>query len=218
MAGKYIVIEGHDGTGKSTQVQLLGEYFSAQGREVVTIEEPGNDDPEKSTPVATYLRTLIKNGNLARDPEINLALFSAARRELWQQKIEPALSHQAIVLASRNYLSTLAYQGYGEGVDLAHIRDITALFTNNRYLHPDHVAILALDNNVERKMSINQRGALTSPDTFESKNDDFQQRVNNAYRAIAAEQHLTIIECLDTTNRRKTVDEIQRELQQLFSN
>ena len=89
--GKYIVIEGNDGTGKSTQAELLADYFRAQNEKTLVVEEPGSSDLSKSTPVANYLRSLIKNGNLARSGEINLALFSAARRELWQQKIAPAL-------------------------------------------------------------------------------------------------------------------------------
>ena len=116
MSGTYIVIEGNDGTGKSTQAGLLADHCRQQGREVIIVEEPGSNDPDKTTPIANYLRSLIKNGTLARDPEINLALFSAARRELWQQKIAPALNRGAIVISARNYISTLAYQGYGEGL------------------------------------------------------------------------------------------------------
>ena len=78
-SGKYIVIEGNDGTGKTTQVELLASYFREQGKEVCVIEEPGSDDPEKSTQSANELRRLIKNGSLERAPEINLGLFSAAR-------------------------------------------------------------------------------------------------------------------------------------------
>ncbi len=217
MAGRYIVIEGHDGTGKTTQVNLLKIYFQEQGKEVVLIEEPGSDNPEKATPVANYLRTLIKNGTLERAPEINIALFSAARRELWQQKIAPALERGAIVLASRNYLSTIAYQGHGEGIDGNHIREITALFTSERYMKPDDTIILALDDTSERAARIAKRGAIKNPDTFESKDDDFQQRVNDGYRTIATEQQLTVIECIDETSHRKTIDEIQAELQTILN-
>ena len=111
--GRYIVIEGNDGTGKSTQVRFLQTYFHKQGHSVVTVEEPGGGSVF-TTPVARYLRTIIKNGRLQRDPEINLALFSAVRRELWQHSIAPALEQDAVVLAARNYLSTLAYQGYSQ--------------------------------------------------------------------------------------------------------
>ena len=85
------------------------------GYEVCIVEEPGSDDPEKSTPAANELRRLIKNGDLERAPEINLGLFSAARGEIWREKIKPALDRGAIVLSARNYYSSLAYQGRGEG-------------------------------------------------------------------------------------------------------
>ena len=89
--GRYIVIEGNDGTGKSTQVAMLAEYFRARGQTVCVVEEPGSDDPEKSTPIANELRNVIKNGDLARSAAVNVALFSAARRELWREKIRSAL-------------------------------------------------------------------------------------------------------------------------------
>ncbi|MBB1557999.1 dTMP kinase [Candidatus Saccharibacteria bacterium] len=132
--GNYIVIEGIDGTGKSTQVELLAKHYQSQGYVVTVVEEPSSNDLAQTTPIAHYLRTVIKNGNLRRDPEINLALLSTARRELWQQIIQPALERGETVLASRNYFSTLAYQGYGEGLSQEHIRHITGLFTSQRYL------------------------------------------------------------------------------------
>ena len=89
--GNYIVIEGIDGTGKSTQVELLAKHYQSQGYVVTVVEEPSSDDLAQTTPIAHYLRTVIKNGNLRRDPEINLALLSAARHELWEHIIQPAL-------------------------------------------------------------------------------------------------------------------------------
>ena len=80
--GRYIVIEGNDGTGKSTQVELLAAHFQRQGLTVCVVEELGSDEPEKSTSVADEFRRVIKNGDLVRSPEINVVLFSAARREL----------------------------------------------------------------------------------------------------------------------------------------
>lgn len=109
--GKYIVIEGNDGTGKSTQVAKLAEYFRACGQTVCVVEEPGSDDPEKSTPIANELRNVIKNGDLARSAAINVALFSAARRELWREKIRPALERGEIVLSARNYISNAGLSG-----------------------------------------------------------------------------------------------------------
>lgn len=212
-AGKYIVIEGNDGTGKSTQVELLTRNLRQNGHDAVMIEEPGSEDIDKSTPVANYLRSIIKNGKLQRDPEINLALFSAARRELWQRKISPALARGAIVLSARNYFSTLAYQGMGEGLDENHIVEVTRLFTDERYINPDLLLVLTLEDEAERTARINKRGALDRPDTFEARDADFQSRVNKAYIDLAREHALPTISCLDGT-RCKTIDEIQAEIRQ----
>ncbi len=144
--GKYIVIEGNDGTGKTTQVELLAEHFRKNGQAVQIVEEPGSDNPTNSTPVANELRKAIKNGSLERSPEINVLLFSAARRELWQKKIAPALNKGKIVLSARNYFSTLAYQGQGEGIDSAEILRLTKLFTHERYMNPDILIVLVANH------------------------------------------------------------------------
>ena len=182
--GRYIVIEGNDGTGKSTQVAMLADYFRARGHVVCVVEEPGSDDPEKSTPVANELRRIVKNGNLVRSSEINLALFSAARRELWREKIQPALQRGEIVLSARNYISTLAYQGYGDGLDTEEIMRMTKLFTDERYLQPDAMVVLTLSD-AQRQQRIAERGRITHPDTFESREQSFQDRVNAGYEAVA---------------------------------
>ena len=216
MSGTYIVIEGNDGTGKSTQVDLLADYCRQQGREVIIVEEPGSDDPDKTTPIASYLRSLIKNGALTRDSEINLALFSAARRELWQQKIAPALNRGAVVISARNYISTLAYQGYGEGINTDHIMAITKLFTDERYMKPDFIIILTLDNESERKKRIAKRSqSIDTSDTFESRSSNFQKRVDAAYRTIASELPSSyVIECYDNAYY-KTAKQINVEIQSI---
>ena len=213
--GRYIVIEGNDGTGKSTQVRLLQTYFHKQGYSVVTVEEPGGGSAP-TTPAARYLRAVIKNGRLQRDPEINLALFSAARRELWQHSIAPALERGAVVLAARNYLSTLAYQGYGEGLDLDHIRETTALFTDARYMAPDHVVVLVMNDDIERKRRLAERSSLIYLDAFESRADDFQRRVDNGYAVLARDMSLPVVECA-VSDHYKTPAEIRAEILQIIS-
>jgi dTMP kinase len=217
LAGKYIVIEGNDGTGKSTQVERLASYLRSTGHDARIVEEPGSEDDEKTTPVANYLRSVIKNGSLLRDPEINLSLFSAARRELWQEKIAPALGQGATVLSARNYFSTFAYQGGGEGIDNEHIRAITSLFTHPRYMTPDHMLVLTLEDESVRAARISQRGALEVADTFESKDAEFQLRVNEAYVALAKEYDLPTISAKDNAGKLRTIEEIQLEIRQLLN-
>jgi dTMP kinase len=190
--GKYIVIEGNDGTGKSTQVAKLANYFRERGRTVCVVEEPGSDDPEKSTPIADELRKVIKNGDLARSAAVNVALFSAARRELWREKIRPALERGEIVLSARNYISTLVYQGRGEGYDESEILRLTKLFTDERYLHPDIMIILSLSHD-RREERIAMRGELENPDTFESRGQDFQEKITNGYLKIAKDYDIPVV-------------------------
>ena len=190
--GKYIVIEGNDGTGKSTQVAKLANYFRERGRTVCVVEEPGSDDPEKSTPIADELRKVIKNGDLTRSAAVNVALFSAARRELWREKIQPALERGEIVLSARNYISTLVYQGRGEGFDESEILRLTKLFTDERYLCPDIMIILSLSHD-KRAKRIAMRGELKNPDTFESRGQDFQEKVDDGYLEIAKDYDIPIV-------------------------
>ena len=190
--GRYIVIEGNDGTGKSTQVELLAAHFQRQGLTVCVVEEPGSDEPEKSTPVADELRRVIKNGDLVRSPEINVVLFSAARRELWREKIKPALKRGEVVLSARNYISTLVYQGRGEGFDEAEILRLTKLFTDEKYLHPDVMIVLSLSHD-KRAKRIAMRGEPKNPDTFESRGQDFQEKITKGYLKIAKKYDIPVI-------------------------
>lgn len=184
--GKYIVIEGSDGTGKSTQVALLRKELAKQGIKSVEFHEP------EGTPIANEIRTIIKNGSLPRDAATNLLLFTAARHEIWQNAQEK-LKKGVWVIAARNYFSTLAYQGYGEGLDLGLIEETTRKFTDETYMRPDVAVILSLDDETERSKRITQRGELATPDTFESKNNDFQEAVKNGYLEIAKERGLPVI-------------------------
>ena len=184
--GKYIVIEGHDGTGKSTQVGLIREKLAADGINSIEFHEP------QGSPIADEIRTVIKNGALERDGKTNLLLFTAARHEIWKHA-QAELDKGNWVVAARNYFSTLTYQGYGEGLDLELITSTTALFTNELYMQPDLAIILTLKDEQERAKRISQRGVLDTPDTFESRSEAFQTAVEQGYLAIAKEYSLPII-------------------------
>lgn len=195
--GKYIVIEGHDGTGKSTQAKLLRERLKRQNLESILIEEPGTDEPGGAL-IANAIRTVIKNGNLERDGLTNLLLFTAARHEIWRQLIKPALESGVWVIASRNYLSTLAYQGKGEDIDYDTILDLTSTATSPKYMTPDKALVLAIGDKSKRTARIAKRGALKNPDTFENKSDSFQDTVNAAYEQIAHDMNLPLIPAEDS--------------------
>lgn len=185
--GKYLVIEGHDGTGKSTQVSLVRQRLLEQGVESIEFHEP------EGSPIADEIRTVIKNSTLPRDGTTNLLLFSAARHDIWFRRALPALAAGKWVVASRNYFSTLAYQGYGEGLDIELINATTRIATDDHYLKPDIAIILDLDDEAERQKRIAARGELENPDTFESKGNDFQSRVKQGYLDIAKLHAIPVI-------------------------
>jgi dTMP kinase len=186
--GKYIVIEGADGTGKSTQVELLLVALKKNGIDAIITQEPGG------AALGEKLRSIIKDGTLERDPWTNVMLFTTSRRVSWIQSIKPALDKGTWVIASRSYISTIAYQGYGEGISIARIIEFTKDNVDERYLHPDIVIILDLANQDLRKSRIDTRVSEHKVDTFESKTDDFQTAMQQGYVEFAHSQHIPIID------------------------
>ena len=186
----YIVIEGQDGTGKSTQAKLLKEYFEKQGKEVVMLEEPDGDLPQ-----AHDLHDMILTRGYDLEPLTNVLLFTASRVELWKKIAEPVLKRGGVVISARNYWSTLAYQAYGQGVSKHKIIRLTKDLLPEKYVHPDFGFILTVPDKVrlERQQS---RGKAT--ETFEKMSNDFQQKVNSAYPKIAKEFNLTEIAASST--------------------
>ena len=190
--GKYIIIEGQDGTGKTTQADLLQKHLENHGVRVIHIKEPGG------SPVTEAIRGVLLDSTLARTPMTNALLFTAIRHELWHSVIQPALDTGTWVICTRNYISTLAYQGYGEGMDLAVIRAITNTFTSQAYMEPDFSVVLAFDDIEARRQRIAERGSLEHPDTFESKETEFQETVQNAYHTIAKDLAIPIVQADQT--------------------
>ena len=200
----YIVIEGQDGTGKSTQAELLKKHFEEQGKQVVMLEEPDGDLPQ-----AHDLHDMILTRGYNLEPLTNVLLFTAARVELWKKIAEPVLKNGGVVISARNYWSTLAYQGYGEGVSRSKIIRITKDLLPEKYVHPDYGFILVVPDEVRLARQKN-RGKAT--ETFEKKPSEFQQKVNAAYPKIAKEFNLQVIDAS------ATIDEIFTKLLSYISN
>ena len=146
--GLFIVIEGIDGTGKSTQVRRLGEWFQKQGREVVLSREPTDG------PWGRKLRESAATGRLA--PEDELQYFLNDRRQHVEEKIKPALDAGKVVILDRYYFSTMAYQG-ARGFDPAEIRRLNEAFAPV----PDMLLILDLDVDTAHQR-IGHRGDSTN--------------------------------------------------------
>ena len=200
----YIVIEGQDATGKSTQVELLADYYRNQGKEVITMHEP--DGKLAST---HELRRLIKDKDFNLEPMSRVLLFSAARQELWRKLAEPVLKRNGYVISARNWWSTLAYQGYGQGISRTKIIRITKDTLPDKYVKPDKAIILVLPESVRQERQ-GQRSYDSNKDTFEAKLEEFQHRVDNAYRKIAKEYNIPL---LDTSGN---IDETQQQIRQIL--
>jgi len=200
----YIVIEGQDGTGKSTEARLLAKYLETKGKEVIIIDEP-DGDIESAHDIHDLI--LIRGKKYHLEPETNVALFTASRIELWNKIVDPALTAGKAVISARNYWSTLAYQGYGEGVSIEKITNITKAMLPARYCNPDKSVILTVPDEI-RLSRQGVRGKDT--ETFEEKNDDFQQRVNSAYPIIAQKFNIPILDASGT------MEKVQNDLIKLF--
>lgn len=201
--GFYIVGEGNDGTGKSTQVDMLAKYLEKEySLQTYVMHEPAGSD------ISTEIRTIIKNGSLERDAITNLLLFTASRHETWYQKALPILAKGGVVLSARNYLSTEIYQGIGEGLDPGYVRQVTAAFLDQRYMNPDLTVIFSLDETTRSKR-IQKRGKLENPDTFESRGKDFQDKINKGYQSIAESRGYATIDAAGS------IESIQRKLRKL---
>lgn len=171
-SSRFITFEGPDGSGKTTQIRLLAERLRAAGREVVLTREPGGGGP-----VAVEIRNLLLHGGeMARDTEI--LLFFAARAEHVASLIRPALVQGKVVLCDRYTDSTLAYQGYGLGVDLAAIRALHRFATGD--LWPDRTIVLDIAPEVGLKRQ-------ADANRMEERGLEFASKVRNGFLALAAE-------------------------------
>ena len=167
----FIVVEGPEGAGKSTLARWLGARLVAEGLSAVTVRQPGG------TPVAEAARKVALKFPHAMSPVAELFLFLAARADLVERVIRPALDAGQVVVADRFDLSTMAYQVAGAGLPAAEVSQAIRLATGG--LVPD--VTLVLDVPVELGRA-RQRAARKTQDRIESQDDAFHERVREAYR------------------------------------
>ena len=174
----FITFEGPDGSGKTTQIRLLADLLAGRGYNVLKLREPGG------TPIGTQIRHVIHDlDNHAMDPHTEFLLYSASRAQLVSEHIRPHLATGGIVICDRFSDSSLAYQGYGRGLDLNAVRQITQFATGG--LKPD--LTLYLDIDPERGLS--RRSASGEEwNRMDAQTLAFYERVRDGYyNLIAAE-------------------------------
>lgn len=201
MKALFITFEGIDGSGKTTQAERLAAYVSSQGREVVLTREPGG------TEVSEKIRTILldkANHHMASLTE--MFLYMASRAQLTEKVIRPALDEGKVVISDRYMDATLAYQGYGRGLDKEAIRKLNAVATSQ--LKPEVTILIDLAPEVCRgRMSAMQKIG----DRLEVVGADFQRRVREGYLEIA-KQETDRFCVVDGT---QSIDELEQVVQEI---
>ena len=175
MSGLFITLEGGDGTGKSTQSALIGDWYTEQGREVVFTREPGGTD------LGTELREIVlhSRGHIASRAEA--LLYAADRAHNIATVVRPALERGAVVIQDRYLDSSVAYQGAGRVLDPDEVRGVSMWATEG--LVPDVTVVLDLDPAIGRDRL---DAANKQFDRLEAEALDFHTRVRDAYLTMAA--------------------------------
>ena len=180
--GQFIVLEGTDGCGKSTQIRLLAERLKGLGRDVETVRDPG------STPIGEAIRAVLLNPEFAEmSVRTEMMLYMASRAQLVAERIEPALAAGRVIVSDRFVTSTLVYQGFAGGLDVAEINRLHEYACGGT--RPDLVVVVDIPVEVSRTRL--GRGL----DRMEAKSGAFHEKVRQGYLKVgegAATKHVVI--------------------------
>jgi dTMP kinase len=208
MPGLFITFEGTEGSGKTTQISLLAERLRDLGHHVRTVREPGG------TPTGEEIRHTLKHSadNQAMTSEAELLLMNASRAQLVREVIRPALAGGEIVLCDRFYDSTVAYQGYGRGLDLKMIDTIIDVAVGET--RPNLTILMLVPHDLTQQRRIIRQPTLPlhlQRDRIEEAGHAFFERVAKGYQAIATAEPKRIRQ-IDATGTVAELQEIIRKL------
>ncbi|MBQ8477819.1 MAG: dTMP kinase [Succinivibrio sp.] len=200
--GVFITLEGTEGSGKSTQLKTIEQYLQQHNRRYIKVREPGG------TPIAEEIRNLLKTPRKddAMCDTTELLLMYAARAQLVNTVIKPAIEQGVDVICDRHDLSTVAYQGGGRGMDLSEIKAISKVVLGD--FKPNLTILLDIDP-IKGMQRAKARGEL---DRFEQSKMDFFVRVRNTYLECA-KQDPNIIKVV---NGDDTLDNVSSHIRQLL--
>jgi len=202
--GLFITFEGPEGSGKTTQIKKAGDYLRRKNISFIITEEPGG------TKLGNELRKLLLNkSSLKIAGKSELLLFAAARAQHVEETIMPALDDGKVVLCDRYSDATVAYQGFGRGLEISEVRWINNF--SSQFLQPDLTLFfdLPVDDGLKRAMSRISRIADSSvEDRFERENLQFHVRVREGYLALikSEPERFRVIDAL------KDIPEVHREV------
>lgn len=195
----FITFEGPDGSGKTTQITALVRYLEAQGHTVYATREPGG------TAIGDQIREVLHSlDNEAMHPHTEILLYAASRAQLVAEELRPRLERGEIVVCDRYADSTLAYQGYGHGLDLPTLRTILNFATGG--LQPD--LTLYLDISAEDGLKRRQQAADDGEEwnRMDALSLAFHQRVREGYLALINENPARW-ECIDASVSREAIQD-----------
>lgn len=178
--GTFIVVEGIEGSGKSTQLRLLANVFRGAGHPCVVTREPGG------TALADRIRSILLDPHEeGMDPLSELLLYSAARRQHVVEVVRPTLDRGVLLLSDRFTDATLAYQGYGRSLPLDMLQSLNRWTTGG--IEPDLTLIFDLEESIgiERARARNENGGMHDESRLEGEDLKFHRRVREGYLAIA---------------------------------
>lgn len=196
--GLFITFEGADGCGKTTQIKLLDEYLKGKGYQTLLTREPG------AKGLGSKLREILLNYDGEVSPTCESFLFLADRAQHVDCIIKPALENGKIVLCDRHTDSTVAYQGYGRGLDLNEIYHLNKIATSG--LKPDLTILLDVD------LETSQARVGKEKDRMESAGIEFFERVRNGFMEIAKNEP----DRIKVINSGETIDNIHNKIIELI--
>jgi dTMP kinase len=175
----FISFEGIDGSGKSTQLVLLSDWLEARGHRTVTVREPG------ATKLSESIREILLSNRQSITPSAELLLFSAARVQLVENIIAPALADGTVVLCDRFVDSTTAYQGFGRQLNMQDVQSCNRMAT--RGVMPSVTLFIDVPyDQAQTRMQFHP--AAGEPDRMERSGREFFERVRTGYLSIAASE------------------------------
>ena len=184
--GWFITLEGIEGSGKTTQAAILAGALRSRGNQVIVTREPGG------TRAGELIRAIFLDSNISLEATAELLLVLADRAQHACAKLRPALAAGQIVISDRYSDSTIAYQGYGRGLDLKLVRGLNRLASDG--ITPDLTIVLdcAPEIGLERSKA-RAEDAVCTRDRFEREQIEFHRRVRDGFRVIARDEPSRVV-------------------------
>ncbi len=202
MKGLFIVLEGPDGSGKSTMAKMIAQYYQDAGREIVFTREPGG------TKISEQIRDIIlDNRNIEMSHMTEALLYAASRAQLVSEFIKPNLEKGKVVISERYVYSSIVYQGIARNLGIQKVKELNDFAIDG--LKPD--LVLFFDINPEK--ALNRKLAQGNGDRLENEKLDFHKRVYEGYREISK-----IYSEIISINADKSVDELFYDIKSIINN